>query len=306
MSAKSFLPVHIVLAVDGSDHARAAARLICDLPLLPDSEITALAVLTDRHLPGRATLLAALDEARRLLPHRGLHVRTELVPGHPAEVLTRFARQHRPGLLVVGARGQRSTLSILLGGVTQQVVEHAECPVLVVRAPYTGMRRVLLAVDGSPSSQRALQYLAHFPLPSGAEVHVLHVLPPPLEPSALIYVGRPDWMLPPFPTHELERMAAQQAEVEERAAQQLLSQALEMLKAADIDARSFTRQGDASTEILQHLQAHVVDLIVMGSRGLSAVSGWWLGSVSRKLIHYSGKSVLIVRGDNLTTRSGNS
>jgi nucleotide-binding universal stress UspA family protein len=39
-----------------------------------------------------------------------------------------------------------------------------------------------------------------------------------------------------------------------------------------------------------------IDLIVAGSRGLSRVRSWLLGSVSRKLVHYSGCSVLIVRG----------
>ena len=36
-------------------------------------------------------------------------------------------------------------------------------------------------------------------------------------------------------------------------------------------------------------------MVVCGSRGLSAVSGWLLGSVSRKLVHYAGCSVLIVK-----------
>jgi nucleotide-binding universal stress UspA family protein len=36
-------------------------------------------------------------------------------------------------------------------------------------------------------------------------------------------------------------------------------------------------------------------LIVAGSRGLSEFQGWWMGSVSRKLVHYSNCSVLIVK-----------
>ena len=39
-----------------------------------------------------------------------------------------------------------------------------------------------------------------------------------------------------------------------------------------------------------------IDLVVVGSRGLSQVGGWLLGSVSRKLVHYAGCSVLIVKG----------
>jgi nucleotide-binding universal stress UspA family protein len=186
-------------------------------------------------------------------------------------------------------------LTILLGRVTQQLVEHAPCPVLIVRVPYTGMRRVLLATDGSLHSRRAAAYLARFPLPLGCEVHLIHVLPSKLEPAALIYVGRLDRLSPPLPTPELERMAARQNELEEREGRELLARTVATLRAAHYDAKPFLVRGDAAAEILQHAQHHAIDLLVAGSRGLSGIAGWWLGSVSRKLIHYAGCSVLIVR-----------
>ena len=54
-------------------------------------------------------------------------------------------------------------------------------------------------------------------------------------------------------------------------------------------------RGDAATEILERARAETTDLLVAGSRGLSAVRGWWFGSVSRKLVHYAPCSVLIVK-----------
>ena len=54
-------------------------------------------------------------------------------------------------------------------------------------------------------------------------------------------------------------------------------------------------RGDAATEILSHIQERDIDLVVAGSRGLSELRGWLLGSVSRKLIHYADCSVLIVK-----------
>ena len=53
--------------------------------------------------------------------------------------------------------------------------------------------------------------------------------------------------------------------------------------------------GDAGTEIIDYVKTHDIDLIVAGSRGLSQMRGWFLGSVSRKLVHYSNCSVLIVK-----------
>jgi nucleotide-binding universal stress UspA family protein len=71
---------------------------------------------------------------------------------------------------------------------------------------------------------------------------------------------------------------------------------VEALKSSGVQATSILKRGDAATEIIEYVKANHVDLIAAGSRGLSQVRGWLLGSVSRKLLHYAGCSVLIVKG----------
>jgi nucleotide-binding universal stress UspA family protein len=63
-------------------------------------------------------------------PARGLNVTREAVEGHPAEVLLRAARA--ADLLVVGSHGHGQFIGTLLGSISQQVVAHALCPVVVV------------------------------------------------------------------------------------------------------------------------------------------------------------------------------
>jgi nucleotide-binding universal stress UspA family protein len=295
MNAELSGPKSFVVAVDGSEHALAATHLLGDLPLPAGSEVTVLAVLTPRHTPGRAALLAALDEAQRLLKHNGLKINTRLLDGQPAEALAQYAQAHQPDLLVVGAKGQRATASILVGGVAQQLVEHVQHPVLMVRAPYAGLRRILLVVDGSPHSQCAVDYLAHFPLSSQIELTVMNVLPPLPGPTSLMYVGAYGVVQLPVLDDNSKKLAAEQAEAEEQEGKQLLARTVEALPKTQIEAARILARGDAATEILEHVQKHAIDLIVAGSRGLGAVKGWLLGSVSRKLIHYAGCSVLIVR-----------
>ena len=55
-------------------------------------------------------------------------------------------------------------------------------------------------------------------------------------------------------------------------------------------------RGDAATEIIEYANQNQIDLIVAGSRGLSQMRRLLLGSLSRKLVHYAGCSVLIVKG----------
>ncbi len=176
-------------------------------------------------------------------------------------------------------------------------MEYAPCPVLVVRAPYEGLRRVLLVTDGSPHGQRAMAYLANFPLPDSAEVHLLHVLPP-LPSSTLIAHAWPidaELFTPPI-SPESEEALAQQAAEEERQGQALLEQTEKNLNSFGIKATSILKRGDAATEILDYAKSNRVDLITAGSRGLSRVQSWLLGSVSRKLVHYAQCSVMIVKG----------
>jgi nucleotide-binding universal stress UspA family protein len=290
-------PLNITLAVDGSEHSLAATALLRDLPLPTGSIISALAVLDLRPSISQAALVTALEQAQTLLREKGVKVTTELLRGHPAAALTKYADEHSPDLIVLGAKGLRATLGILLGGIAQQMVEYAHWPVLVVRAPYTSLRRILLVTDGSVYSDHAVDYMARFSIPADADLRVAHVLPPSpwLYPSAAFGPIVPGMMVP-LPSGEVDEAIAAQAEEEKRWGEALLAQTLERLRSSGVEASSALLQGDAATEIIEYVKTNQVDLVVSGSRGLSQVRGWLLGSVSRKLVHYAGCSVLVVKG----------
>lgn len=290
----------IMLAVDGSEHSMAAARLLRDLPLPAGSLVKILAVLVPREASSHALLEGALEAANEILAGRDIEVESELLTGYPAEMLAEYSDTFQPDLIVMGAKGLRATLGILLGGVVQQVVEYATWPALVVRAPYEGLRRILLVTDGSAYSHRALEYLGAFPLPPAAEVCAMHVLPPLVPPAIVART----WPAGPeaaasFPSYEAEKALARQAEMEEKEGRALLEKTLKRLEADGLPANSVLLRGDAATEILDYVKEHQVDLIVAGARGMSRMRRLLLGSLSRKLVHYAPCSVLIVKGADL-------
>lgn len=297
MTFRKIHEMNIILAVDGSEHSEAAARLLQDLPLPQESSITVVAVLVPRDASSHANLEQALADSRAILGEIKPVVKTELLTGYPAEQISEYAAEHVPDLIVLGAKGRRATLGILLGGVVQQIVEYVEDPVLVVRAPYTGIQRILLVTDGSDHSQRALRYLGHFPIPDLSEVHVMHVLPPMPSP-ALIARSWPagSESMAPIPPYESEEMLAKQVEEEERQGVILLRESVNTLGDYGIEAKSVLLRGDAATEIIEYANQNQIGLIVAGSRGLSQMRRLLLGSLSRKLVHYAGCSVLIVKG----------
>jgi nucleotide-binding universal stress UspA family protein len=299
MTTRSVYEVNIILAVDGSEHSIAAAKLVRDLPLPVGSSIMVLGVLIPRNASDHARLQQALDDAKDLLGDTGSQVNAELLTGYPAEQISEYAERNVPDLIVLGAKGRRATLGILLGGVVQQIVEYSEEPVLVVRAPYEGLRRILLVTDGSIYSHKAIDFVGRFPIQHEAEVCVMHVLPPMPSP-ALIARSWPagSEAMAPIPSYETEELLTKQAEEEERQGKTLLHQAVKALEAFGIEATSGLLRGDAATEIIEYTERNQIDLIVAGSRGLSKVRRLLLGSLSRKLVHYAGCSVLVVKGGN--------
>jgi nucleotide-binding universal stress UspA family protein len=304
---------NILLAFDGSAHALAALELVEDLFIhgprpgdCPPPVITAMTVLPTQRLAGHEALQAALNQVEMRLKLASPGSKAILKAGNPAATINDYADEIEAGMIVMGAKGLRHTLGILLGGVAQQVAEYSKRPVLIVRAPYKGMKHILFATDGSSYSAKALNYLcstesaaAASPgccswLPPESLLTAMYVLPPPLslEAPAHVWTLGPE-ALYPAPLTPLDRKALD--EEEERQGNKALEEVQSYLKIAGKTAETVLARGDAATELIQYAADHAVDLIICGTRGLSAVTGWLLGSVSRKLVHYAGCSVLIIK-----------
>lgn len=292
MNAQVKKRMKILLADDGSQHAQAAVRLLSELPLPPKSHVHVLRVFQPGQIDALRQMEQSLKHTENQLLEGGIKVDAELVLGYPAEKIVETARETKPDITLMGAKGLRATLGILLGGVAQQVVEYACCPVLVVRAPYQGLRRVLLVTDGSSYSRHAVRYLSKFPLPDKVDVRLMHVLSPLTQPIIMEpYLGGRDAYVPlRTPEEEVKIMEKQEQE-----GQALLNRTQDSLLKKGIKSTSVLIRGDAATEIIDYTDKNDIDLIVAGSRGLSQFRGWLMGSVSRKLVHYSNCSVLIVK-----------
>jgi len=285
----------VLFADDGSQHAQAAVQFLKALPMPVKSKVFALRVFTPSQGAYINPMEKELERTEQQLLDGGFQVKTDLTMGYPAEKIVEVAESMQPDLIVAGAKGLRATLGILLGGVAQQVVEYACCPVLVVRGPFQGLNHILLVTDGSQSSRAAAEYLGRFPLPERAEVGVLHAVAPVVQPvSVETYAG--GWhgvpLYEPWTKEEEEGFIAKEKEK----GQALVNKTCDLLMKHGLDPAPVLLQGDAATEIIEYTKSHDIDLIVAGSRGLSSFRGWLLGSVSRKLVHYSDCSVLIVKG----------
>jgi nucleotide-binding universal stress UspA family protein len=145
-----------VVAVDGSADSMAAARFFASLPLPPALAIRLVGVMEPPSMPPApaevlATAMGPAVEAmiqERRAAMEGVLSRVEAefrgkvgalessaIPGRPAEEITAAAREPGVDLVVVGARGLGRVKRLVLGSVSDRVLRHADCPVLVVKRP---------------------------------------------------------------------------------------------------------------------------------------------------------------------------
>lgn len=140
------------------------------------------------------------------------------------------------------------------------------------------MHKVLLPVDGSEHSDQAARYIVEFVKEHGPiEIHVANIEPEPIA-----------WQ-----THGMEEEAID-AHLKAFAHQSMKS-AQEILKAAGVPYHTHFRRGDVAQTLVMLADKLGCDTIVMGTRGLGAVSGLALGSVTRKLLHLSRVPVICVK-----------
>jgi nucleotide-binding universal stress UspA family protein len=135
----------ILAPVDGSAGSRKALDCALALCEAMGCQLTALAV--EGKLPAYAASVGeveevkrekdeyfagVLEEARHVALERGVAIETDLVSGHAAEVISRYARANGHDLIVIGHRGHFLG-DYLLGSTADRVAHHAHCPVMVVR-----------------------------------------------------------------------------------------------------------------------------------------------------------------------------
>ena len=144
----------ITVAHDGSPGARAAFTFVTGLPLLPATHMRIIGVAEPMRYPPTApeiiggALRAAVADIERercasleraLAPEiAALRARVStadltVAVGLPAPEILRYADVTETDVLVVGARGLGTMKRLLLGSVSEAVLRHAACPVLVVR-----------------------------------------------------------------------------------------------------------------------------------------------------------------------------
>ena len=144
----------ILIATDGSEYSKAAVAACSRMVIRPATEVLLVSAFEDAYPimaepfavsaeyyqqvenAVREQCIGFIDEAKRILsekfPSDSLVVETEVLRGSPVQQIVEKAKEWNADLIVVGSHG-RGFWGRLLGSVSDGVVHHAPCSVLVVR-----------------------------------------------------------------------------------------------------------------------------------------------------------------------------
>ncbi len=237
---------------------------------------------------GQAVRVAEESAAGITVEHRG---HRDL----PAPVL--LEESTSADLLVVGCRGRGGFAGLLLGSVSRHCIHRSACPVVVIRPPAQGGsgatdappagdipqperpesegRRIVVGVDGSPSSNAGLLWAAEEAESTGSTLELLHCWE---------WLTGAGWAVVPSdfdPRHGAET---------------LLNKAVETVRAThpEVETSAVTIDGQAADRLV--VASKGADLLVVGCRGHGELSGMLLGSVSDYCATRAHCPVLIMRG----------
>ena len=221
-----------------------------------------------------------LDALRERLSGSGVDVSQAVVEGFPDTVLCEVADDVNADLLVTGTHGRSGLKRILLGSVAERVVRLSRRPVLVARnnAGAGGFKRILVPIDFSPTSERAVEVAMSLAAPD-ATVELFHC-----------------WQLPPQGRSTRAQEAvlkpilrAVEADVAERG-----SKLTGRLATADRTISFHSMREVPAQGIEDRLREHDYDIVVMGSHGRRGLRRFLLGSVAEATVRHANCSVLIV------------
>jgi len=216
-----------------------------------------------------------------------VHCSTQI--GDPAEVIVDRAESQSGTLVLMSTHGRSGAQRWLLGSVADKVLHATASPLVLVRAKGSKsdaagesiLTTMLVPLDGPGLSELVLPHVTVLARTLNLEVVVVRA---PFVPVSAYAASE----------YEASFQEVAKARVDE--CRKYLEQKVEQLQAGGIRKVSYVLlNGDAATEIIDMARTTPDNLVAMSTHGNSGVGRWLLGSVTDRVVRYSGDPVLVIR-----------
>lgn len=209
--------------------------------------------------------------------------------GFAADEISRMASEKGADLVIAATHGRSGLKRLILGSVTGRLMRTLPCPLLIVRGLENGLsapadegnwfQRILVGYDFSEDSSLAFQYALSLAQDFQSELHLVHVLEPP------VYS---DWLTTPIaPVETLQQDL--RTLLTEKLAQKIPKEALNWCS-----LKTILLDGQPHAEITRYAVDNHIDLIVLGIRGYGLVESLLVGSTTDRVARRAPCPVLSV------------
>jgi nucleotide-binding universal stress UspA family protein len=308
----------VLVPLDGSDKDERALPAAAALADLTDGALHVIRVLepSDKTLVPRAQALGIPDvlyeeradmersvrgSAERLAADTGRQVTAEVVDGPDVvHTLLRSAEERHADVVVMATRAAGALDRTLRGSVADRIVRESPRPVILVppraddtRGKRIELGRVLVPLDGSTLSLRAIDQLLALPHAADLEYALLEVLPAGAG-GVAVTVDEPAWAVV-ISAAEANLGATDAGQVRASVEQRLnaVADRLRVRGARVVDVR-VVQAADPAAAIARAVRTELADFIAMTTRGSSGFKRMVLGSVAEKVVRESDVPVLLV------------
>jgi len=210
-----------------------------------------------------------------------------VLSGRPGPALVEQCAVWEPSLVVMSTHGRGPLERAWLGSVADHLVRHLTVPLLLLRPkdealqPVAAFGRILVALDGSPAAETALEHAVEIAHEFGSELYLVRVIRPvpPVTEVPMVLTDGFDAELPGLFRKE---------------AQAYLDAQVTRLHEAGISARGIAVLGDGvAGTIIDLARTEAVGLVALGTRGHGRAKRFILGSVADKIIRGAHCPVLV-------------
>ena len=233
-----------------------------------------------------------LENWRKRGVDQKLTLETKVIKGQDtAESIITSAQDNSCDLIVMGTHGRKGLARIFLGSVAERVTRLAKTPVILIRETTSSntpnWQRILVALDGSEGSRKALDCADQLAQYMNAELHLLHVipdLPPPLvDPIGL------GGMAAGFSYENILK------ELEHQASIIMETSGADIKTEKSVFHTARAQHERIASVIINYAKEHHCDLMVMGTHGRTGFDHLLLGSVAQGVAHNAPIPLLLIR-----------
>lgn len=279
----------MLIAIDGSESSMHALRMSLSLADSETSWLVAVCVTPqyegDLEVVGIADIREAMDrpcdeaEAKTMAVLEeeagNRHVKFIRATGPFHERIIDVSEEYNCELIVMGRHGRHRLEHTLIGSVATRVIGFSRRDVLIVPQDASiGWGNILVATDGSPFSERAVDRAIDFAASYNGSIHVISVVDVPLE----AYGEAPE---------AIDRMVEKARGVVDAAVARALQ--------SGVTAEGHVRTGESAGTILNLALELSVDTIFISSHGKTGLSRLLLGSTAERVVGMSHCPVLIAK-----------